>query len=81
VALNSSSDNSYAIWAGSATNSSAPFSVTKAGALKSTKATIVGNITATGGNIGGWTIDSVTLIHSLTGKNLYKGPALYSTEY
>lgn len=82
VALNSSSDNSYAIWAGSATNSSAPFSVTKAGALKSTKATIIGNITATGGSIGGWIIDdSYKIKDPILGTTLYSGPVLYAQNY
>ena len=48
VALDSSSDGTYAIWAGSNTASSAPFSVTRTGAL-----------TSTSGEIGGWSIDPV----------------------
>lgn len=49
VALNSaaSNTNAYAMWAGNATAANAPFSVTKAGALK-----------ATSGTIGGFTISS-----------------------
>lgn len=43
-------DFDYAIWAGNATASSAPFSVKRSGALKSTS-----------GTIGGWTIASKTL--------------------
>ena len=50
VSLNSDSANSYAIWAGNATASSAPFSVTKAGAVK-----------VTSGTIGGWTLGTAQL--------------------
>lgn len=49
VALNSaaSDTNAYAMWAGNSAAASAPFSVTKAGALKSTSADITGAIHAT----------------------------------
>lgn len=58
VALNSGASNvtggsDYAFWAGNTTASSAPFSVTKAGVLKATSATIEGTIRASGGLIGG----------------------------
>lgn len=55
----------YSFWAGSETASSAPFRVTKAGALTATSATITGSITSTSGTIGGWTIGA----NSLTGGN------------
>ena len=45
VSLNSNPSETYAIWAGNETAASAPFSVTKAGAIK-----------ATSGEIGGFTI-------------------------
>lgn len=47
-------------WAGStyASRSSAPFRVTEAGAVTASNATISGNITASSGAIGGFTIDT-----------------------
>ena len=42
VALNSDSSSTYAIWCGNSAAGSAPFSVTRAGALKSTSGTIGG---------------------------------------
>ena len=63
VALNSGAKDStnnpngdYAIWAGNATPSSAPFSVTKKGQLSATGATISGEITATKLTLNGATI-------------------------
>ncbi len=51
VALDSGTQGvNYAIWAGNETPANAPFSVTRAGAIKSTS-----------GNIGGWTIGGSTL--------------------
>jgi len=50
-----------AIYAGSSTPSTAPFRVTQAGALTATNATITGTVTATVGEIGGWTLGSTTL--------------------
>lgn len=51
VALDSGTSNvNYSIWAGNSTPSSAPFSVTRAGAIKSTS-----------GTIGGWTLSSSAL--------------------
>ena len=52
------SNGIYAIWAGHATDSSAPFSVTHQGKLKATSATISGAITATSGTIGNWNINT-----------------------
>lgn len=77
VARLSSSDATYRLWIGNATAASAPFSVTQAGALVATNATITGNITATSGSftgsitaatgtIGGWTIAPASL-HSNSG--------------
>lgn len=51
VALDSGTANvDYPIWAGNENPASAPFSVTRAGAIKSTS-----------GNIGGWTVNNSTL--------------------
>lgn len=52
----------YRLYIGHATDpTSAAFSVTKAGVLAATGATITGSITATSGTIGGWTIAATTL--------------------
>ena len=53
-------DNALRIYAGAnvANKASAPFRVTQAGALTATNATITGNITASTGDIGGWTVDN-----------------------
>jgi hypothetical protein len=51
VAMLSSVDPTYRIWAGDATGADAPFSVTQAGALRSIA-----------GTIGGWTIGANTLV-------------------
>ena len=64
------------MWLGGATFGAAPFSVTNAGALIATNATITGTITATGGAIGGFNIgadyirdvaDSFGLASTVTG--------------
>jgi hypothetical protein len=49
------------LFLGASDFSSAPFSVSMAGALKATSADISGKITATTGEVGGWTILSSTL--------------------
>ncbi len=51
VAILSSADATYRLWAGHATAASAPFSVTKAGA-----------ILASSGTVGGWTLGASTLV-------------------
>lgn len=56
VVILSAVDATYRIWVGNATAASAPFRVTKAGALTATSATITGTITATAGAIGGFDI-------------------------
>lgn len=43
-------------WAGDATPADAPFKVTEAGTLTASDATITGSVTATSGDIAGWTI-------------------------
>lgn len=49
------------IWAGSATPASAPFKVTEAGKLTATDATLSGSITATTGQIGGWSVNTTSI--------------------
>lgn len=61
VALNSSTSNTYAIWAGNASGGSAPFRVTRTGVLYASGMTIAGSSTITGtltcsGTISGGTI-------------------------
>ena len=53
VALSASPSNSYSIWAGGETASTAPFSVKRDGTLRATSATITGDITATSGTFTG----------------------------
>lgn len=55
--INSDATNSlYAMWFGADAPTSAPFYVSKAGALTCAGAKISGEITATSGTIGGWSI-------------------------
>jgi hypothetical protein len=49
------------IYLGNTTFASAPFSVTPGGSLSATNANLTGNITATGGTLGGWVIDGAIL--------------------
>ena len=49
------------IWSGHANFASAPFTVSNAGVLTATGVDISGEITATSGEIGGWTIETDTL--------------------
>ena len=74
VGLGCASGHDYAFWAGNSTGSSAPFRVDHDGTLTATNASITGtitsdNITATGGNIGGWVITS----DDIQGSNTYDG--------
>lgn len=57
----SATDSTYRIWVGNVTAASASFSVTKAGALFATGATISGTITSTSGTIGGFTLGASSL--------------------
>ena len=57
----SADDATYRLWIGHATAGSAPFRITKAGALTATSATITGTVTATSGAIGGFTLGATTL--------------------
>ena len=54
-------DATYAFWAGNDTPASAEFSVTHAGAVVATSATISGSITSISGTIGGFTLAANTL--------------------
>lgn len=58
VVVLSAADATYRLWIGNATAASASFSVTKAGVLSATGATISGAITATSGMIGGFSVGS-----------------------
>jgi hypothetical protein len=55
------------IWSGHATESSAPFQVNNEGDLIATSATITGEITATSGDIGGWSIGGSNTTLEATG--------------
>jgi len=57
-------DATYAFWAGDNAPASAEFSVTHAGALKATNATITGTIDANAGHIGTLDIDGILTIAS-----------------
>lgn len=50
----SAADSTYRLWIGNATAASAPFRVTKAGAVTATDATITGTITANSGSLAGF---------------------------
>ena len=50
--------DSNGIYLGNATFADAPFRVSPGGVLNASNATISGNITATGGSIGGWLVDA-----------------------
>jgi hypothetical protein len=51
-------DDDLRLWAGNADPDLAPFKVYESGALYALDATIQGNINATSGGIGGWTVDA-----------------------
>lgn len=57
----STSGQKIRIWAGSATPDSAPFRVDEEGNVVATKANITGTITATSGNVGGFSISSSSM--------------------
>ncbi|MBD3322766.1 MAG: hypothetical protein GF350_16815 [Chitinivibrionales bacterium] len=61
IARIDASDATYRLWIGDADAADADFSVTKAGVLYASGATIAGTITATAGEIGGWTVTSTEL--------------------
>jgi len=61
--------DSNGIYLGNATFGSAPFRVTPAGALTATNATLTGAVTATSGDIAGWSISGDDIIKT-TGTNL-----------
>lgn len=61
VVILDAADATYRLVVGDSTYASAPFRVTKAGAVTATNATITGTVTATAGAIGGWTITSTRI--------------------
>ena len=61
IGLCSIPSQGWAIWTGNSDASKAPFKVGHDGGLYATKATISGNITATSGAIGSFTLDSTYL--------------------
>lgn len=69
---NSSSTN-YAFWAGNTDPSQASFWVKHDGTMKATGATIEGNLTATSGKIGGYTIEGDTLYGPQVGMDAVSG--------
>lgn len=73
----SANDATYRIWAGNATAASAPFSVSKTGALVATNATITGAITATSGSFTG----SVYAGSGTIGGNIIDINGIKSTNY
>ena len=64
----STSGQKIRIWAGSETPDSAPFRVDEEGNVVATKANITGTITATRGNVGGFSISSSSM-ESVSGNN------------
>jgi len=81
VVIVSAADATYRLWAGHATAGSAPFRVTKAGALTATSATITGVITATTGYIGGasgWVIAAGKMTSTGIGLATSAGDATYA---
>lgn len=58
MSSDNSSLNNYAFWAGNTDPSQAKFWVKHDGTMKATKATIEGDLTATTGKIGNWTINA-----------------------
>lgn len=69
VVLNSKTSDTYAIWAGANTGSDAPFSVSRAGAIKSIS-----------GEIGGWTIGASALYNGTSGLNSNTAGAYLGTD-
>jgi len=70
IARLDAADSTYRLWIGNATASSAPFRVTKTGALIATNATITGTITATAGAFTGTvTVGSASPYVQIDGAN------------
>jgi hypothetical protein len=61
IVILSATDATYRIWIGNVAAGSAAFTVTKAGVLSATGATISGTITASSGTIGGFTLGASSL--------------------
>ena len=74
VARLSSTDGTYRLWIGNATAGSAPFRVTKGGALTATSATISGTINASGGTF----TNNVNINGTLTASGMKFGSGVVS---
>ena len=73
MSSDNSSLNNYAFWAGNTDPSQAKFWVKHDGTMKATKATIEGDLTATTGKIGGYTIEGDTLYGPQVGMDAVSG--------
>lgn len=69
MSSDNSSLNNYAFWAGNVDPSQAKFWVKHDGTMKATKATIEGDLTATTGKIGNWTINNGAITNGTTSLN------------
>ena len=69
MSSDNSSLNNYAFWAGNTDPSQAKFWVKHDGTMKATKATIEGDLTATTGKIGNWTINNGAITNGTTSLN------------
>lgn len=67
----------WRIWAGHATPASAPFRVDESGNLVASAATITGAITASSGEVGGWTIGASTLTAGAGASSVGLAPGSY----
>ena len=66
-------NTSVPLWVGSGTPSSAPFRVTREGKLYATGAEISGKITATSGNIGGFSLANDGITHIVSQADMSQG--------
>lgn len=69
MSSDNSSLNNYAFWAGNTDPDQAKFWVKHDGTMKATKATIEGDLTATTGKIGNWTINNGAITNGTTSLN------------
>ena len=69
MSSDNSSLNNYAFWAGNTDPSQAKFWVKHDGTMKATEATIEGDLTATTGKIGNWTINNGAITNGTTSLN------------
>ena len=73
--------DSNGIYLGNASIGSAPFKVTPAGVLTATGANLTGQVTATGGAIGGWTINGSQLVGSGSAGQIILDPNTPSVKF